>query len=59
MALNGNNDIRFIGRCAKCSHHLGDWSLKLKPEDRLCWDCKPPKKLEALGYKVTSKSESI
>jgi hypothetical protein len=58
MALQ-TNDIRFIARCFKCSHHLGDWALKLKKEDRLCWDCRPPKQLDAIGYKVTSKSEEV
>lgn len=50
-----NNDIRYIARCFKCAHHLGDWALKLPKEDRLCWDCKPQKQLDAIGYKVTSK----
>jgi len=51
------NDIRYIARCFKCAHHLGDWSLKLPKEDRLCFNCKPPKTLTQLGY--TSKSEEV
>lgn len=56
MALT-TDDQRYIARCFKCAHHLGDWALNLKPEDRLCFDCKPPKKIEQLGYK-TSTSEA-
>jgi hypothetical protein len=52
------NDIRFIARCAKCAHHLADWALKLPKEDRLCFNCKPPKILSQLGYKATSTSDS-
>lgn len=47
------NDIRYMAVCAKCFDKIGDWALKLPKEERLCWNCRPPKKIESLEYKET------